>query len=93
MWTYFGTKILFQVIVFLIHTMPLSTLEFDLVGQVELLDLCFLFGQRLPPPPKQPGQQVRGRRSPVLVPELLGARCGGAAGRGGGRGGEGGGRG
>ena len=71
--------------------MPLNTLELDLVGQVELLDLLILFGQRLPPPPKQPGQQVRGRRSPVLVPELLGARCGGAAGRGGGRGGEGGG--
>ena len=73
--------------------MPLSTLEFDLVGQVELLDLLIVFGQRLPPPPEQPGQQVRGGSSPVLVPELLGARCAGAAGRGCGRGGEGGGRG
>ena len=73
--------------------MPLDKLELDLVGQVEFLDLLILFGQRLPPPPKQPRQQVRGRRSPVLVPELLGARCAGAAGRGGGRGGEGGGRG
>ena len=49
--------------------MPLNTLELDLVGQVELLDLLILFGQRLPPPPKQPGQQVLGQE---LLVRLLG---------------------